>query len=302
MRLILLSSFVLLFSAPVAAHSTYDHAQSRDDLLRRAIHAQHHHEFDDALADLAVIIDADPTDAQARLTRAFIFQALGEPNRGLEDCNALEGQGPDLVFDACKARMLSLSGHAIEAFELLSRALREMPRGLDPSLMIWAKRIQADTARRIGRLEDAEKELREALELNSSDLQAQTALADVLLLQDRADDVLTLDTQSYPPLALRHALALRQMGQPFEIEPENNETRDAALKAIEFGNHPSKALELAKINWKTHREPEDARILFRAAISAADHVTANEVITWVHNRDLEDVEFERLVAEAHNPS
>ncbi|MFY4729129.1 hypothetical protein [Nitrospira sp. BLG_2] len=43
-------------------------------LLLRAIIKQNGHEFDQALADLDVVLDREPTNAQARLTKASILQ------------------------------------------------------------------------------------------------------------------------------------------------------------------------------------------------------------------------------------
>src|SRR5690606_23291743 len=59
-------------------------------LLLRATLRQHRHEFDPALADLDRLIERNPLDAQALLTRATLHRVRGALDRSLQDCEAVQ--------------------------------------------------------------------------------------------------------------------------------------------------------------------------------------------------------------------
>ena len=44
---------------------------------------------------------------------------------------------------------------------------------------------------------------------------------------------------------------------------------------------PKRALEAARENWKTQREPRDARVLMEAALAAGDAAAARDALDWM---------------------
>lgn len=281
--------------------------------LLRATVRQHSHQFQAALDDLDALLATDPHHRQARLSRAFIHQALGEPKLGLADCEHLRGARPLLAFEACRARMMSLTGEAETALAHLDHALARRTRDDDGALRRWALEIRADTARRLGQLDIAERDWREILEISPDDGRAREALADILLLQDRPAAVMAvLDTATERNLVIRRLLARRALGHDIDDERERldarfgmaiegsgpEDLRNETLFALEFARDPVEALDHARRNWATHKEPDDARLLLRAALAAGDRAQVAAIVDWVRDRGLEDVEFERLLGDA----
>src|SRR5579862_4761029 len=81
-------------------------------LVLRATIRQHDHDFDGALADLAVALQADPHNAQAWLTRALIFQARGDYDNAKHSCEQVLQLATPLVAMTCASGVESLSGSA----------------------------------------------------------------------------------------------------------------------------------------------------------------------------------------------
>ncbi len=281
-----------------------------DLLLMRAMIRQYAHDFQAALVDLDAVLKAQPENGQARLTRAFIYQAQGEPSSAIEDCMALRRARPALVFTTCRARILSLTGGAGTALTMMENAFAATSSDTDAGLLGWAHKVQADTARRIGRLDLAQSHLRLALEASPNDAKTAAALADLLLLQHAPDEVLNIDIGSFDAgFELRRLLARRSLGddivrerarlaERFETAPLQDgprELRNETLFALEFGNDPQTSLKLATTNWATHKEPDDARLLVRAALAAGDRERAAEVMAWARRQALEDVELQALL-------
>ncbi|MEO1016689.1 MAG: hypothetical protein AAFY56_03225 [Pseudomonadota bacterium] len=277
-------------------------------LLLRSTVRQNAHDFSAARQDLDVLLTDNPMHHQARLSRAFIHQALGDPAQGMEDCNALRGARPVLVLATCQARMMSLMGEAELALDLLGRALDNSVPREDPTLIHWALAIQADTARRLGRLELAEGHWRRILATAPDNSRALQGLADCLLLQDRPLAVLELQGDG---LDVRRLLARQRLGHGSEAElarlaqkfstthPTDGprDLRNETLFALTTGDDPALTLDLARANWATHQEPDDARLLLRAAIAAGDREQVSNVADWVRSRGLEDSEIERMLGD-----
>ena len=68
-------------------------------LVLRATLRQRVHQFDDALADLATVLIANPRNAQARLTRATVLQVQGDYEAAREECRALTRPDPGTGVD-----------------------------------------------------------------------------------------------------------------------------------------------------------------------------------------------------------
>ena len=58
----------------------------------------------------------------------------------------------------------------------------------------------------------------------------------------------------------------------------------------------SRALELAQEDWKTQREPRDARVVLEAAIAAKNPEAAKPVLDWMRDTGIEDWYLRKLAA------
>ncbi len=280
-------------------------------LLMRAIVRQTGHAFESALADLGQVIEHEPDNVQALLSRSFIYQALGRLADAAEDCRRAPLHRAPLAITTCRARINSLSGHAERADRELTWWLNTDP-GSAAAIRRWALTNHAEIALRRGDPAAAEQRFREALDLDGRDTYLRLAYADLLIDQGRATEVIRLldglaDTTGR---LLRLALAKNALGAPDagtvtdrveaaiameERDGTGAHDREAARFWLTLGGQPGRALELALVNWKTQREPEDARLVLGAALAAGSPGAASAVLEWLSATGLQDARLAPMV-------
>ena len=279
-------------------------------LILRAMLEQRRHDFDAALAHLQRVLARQPRHPQALLTKATILGVQGQPDQALESCAELTGAVEVLVEAACTASAYGLAGRAREGYRLLQEGRRRSP-GAEPLLQVWAHTILGELAEQLGYVAAAEKHFRDALSL-ARDPYLLGAYADFLLDQDRPGEVLELlERESrIDPLLLRLALAERRLGvasldehlallrDRFDAARRRGDSvhlREEARFTLHLLDQPGEALELARRNWATQREPADARVLLEAALAASKPAAAQPVLDWLERTGLEHVGIEALV-------
>jgi tetratricopeptide (TPR) repeat protein len=280
-------------------------------LMLRATLKQRRHEFDAAIADLDRLLARSPADTQALLTKATILSVQGRPEAALESCELLPGGVVELTRAACVAGAIGRGGRAREADRLLRAALAGAGE-VDPGLRIFALTLHAELAAQLGDAAQAEACFRKALDLEVRDPYLLGAFADFLLDGDRAAEVPGLlgEVTRIDPLLLRLAIAERRLGHPqlgehvrrlgdrFEAEVRRGDTvhlREAARFALHLIDRPREALNLALANFRTQREPMDARLVFEAAHAAGRPEAAAPVLAWLRQTGLEDARIEALM-------
>jgi predicted Zn-dependent protease len=229
----------------------------------------------------------------------------------LESCAELAGGVEILVEAACAASAYGLAGRARDAYRLLQEGRRRSP-GAEPVLQVWAQTILGELAEQLGYVAAAEKHFRDALSLARRDPYLLGAYADFLLDQDRPDEVVELleDESRIDPLLLRLALAERRLGAAtlgehlallqdrFDAARRRGDSvhlREEARFTLHLLDRPDEALELARRNWATQREPADARVLLEAASAASQPAAAQPVLDWLGRTRLEHVGIQALV-------
>jgi len=287
-------------------------------LVLRAALRQRMHQFDAALADLAIVLDANPHNAQARLTRAAVLQVQGSYDAAREECLALRNLTQELVWTACLTSVEGASGKLRESYGRLLAALDRQPRA-HPAMRSWALTSLAEMAARAGLAEDAQAHFRNALALDAADTYLLGAYADFLLDHGQPEEVVALlqDKTGADPLLLRYALALKaqqskelpprveQLRARFEasrLRGDRVHLREEARFALHLLNDPQAALALARENWAVQREPADIRILLEAAVTARDAGILEAVRDWLNNYHLEDVQLSRILSADEHPS
>jgi hypothetical protein len=281
-------------------------------LVLRAILKQHRHDFAGALADLEALLQRDPRNAQAWLTRAVILQVQGHHRQALADCVALVySPGTQFLGTVCLGKSLSLSGQAATASRLLGELLDRQPDAPQRE-RLWALTVLAETAARQGRSEQAELNFQRAFALGLRDSYLLTAYADFLLDErhpQRVKELLIKETRA-DGLLLRLAIAEQQLDSANDEHVASLKGRFAASRlrgdTVHLGDEarftlhllhdPHTALELALANWATQREPRDARIVLEAALAAREPASANPVLAALRDSSLEDVRLAALVA------
>lgn len=281
-------------------------------LLLRATIRQNAHEFDLALADLDAVLSAQPTNAQAWLTKASILQVQGLYEEARRACQPLLRLAPRYVALACTGDIASLTGQAIKSRELLTGILNRA--GMSNRERLWVLTILAETAARRGEASAAERYFSEARKTGVKDQYLLGAYADFLLDQGRAPEVVALlqyETRA-DGLLLRLALA----EQALHLPPSRDHTamlaarfaagrergarahlREEARFTLTLLHDSHTALTLAQANWSIQKEPWDARLLFESALAAGNREAARPAIDWFNNNHVEDVHLYRLAGQ-----
>lgn len=277
---------------------------------------QHRHEFGQALKMLDSVIEADPTQAQARLSRAVIHNVQGRPQQALQDCRALLLQASALVVASCAASASALSGDARRAYVALGAQLDSAPDA-DPEVRLWALTLRAEIAERLG-LSDTENAYRSALSAHDPqqpDPYLLAAFADFLLAQGRAQEAydLLLPHARLAVAELRLAIAEKRLGkqgrevvarvetlkqreEEGRLRGDAPELREQAMLRLHVLNQPIPALWLAQENWRSQREPLDALLLLDAAAASGKPEASDPVRVWLAETGLEDVRVESRLA------
>jgi hypothetical protein len=275
----------------------------------RAVIRQASHDFAAALSDLDSVLETSPTDGQARLTRAFVLQAIGALDRAAADCRALPRAIGPLAGAACLARVSALTGKGEQALESLVRIMA-LDRRADPTMRRFASGIAAEIAAALGRDEEAEGLLAGAV-AGETDLPSLLAYADFLIDVERPTEVLTLlaDHSNVDAALLRLAIAAEAVGDPraadwtsllaerFAVARAGNgplHVGEEARFELELRSDPRRALALALANWVIEKEPRNARLVLEAALAADRPDAARDVVSFLAATGLVDRRLERL--------
>ena len=282
-------------------------------LILRATINQSNHNFKDALDDLSLVLQREPNNAQAWLTRASILRVEGKYHEASRDCLKLLRLATEIVSASCINGVAAQNGQLSKSYDLLQGVFKKsVATGISSGEKLWVLTDLAEMAARAGRIKTAETHFQEALRLNIADSYLLGAYGDFLLDQGRPAEVISLlrDKIRADGLLLRLALAEQQLHSPglplhvaalrsrFEASRLRGDTvhrREEARFTLMLLKDPQQALKLAQQNWMVQREPWDARIVLEAAIVAHRYGEARAVLTWLTENRLEDVQIARSV-------
>lgn len=260
--------------------------------LLRATLRQRLHRFDAAQADLDRVLEAQPDNRQAWLTRYTIAQARGNLDRAAEACSRLGRLEPGLLAESCRLEVKSFSDQPNQAMEELRRRMAQAQTE-NPIIRDWAMVTLADMASRLGSPE-AGRYWALALQGNSDDLYRRARFADWLLDQGQPEKALEL-TEGYEDvdtLAVLRAIAMTRLAHPRRDELVNDlaarfeEARwrgeflhqwEYARFLLDVTGESEAALAMAQANWATQRAHPDRQLLIRAARAARDEETLNSL-------------------------
>jgi hypothetical protein len=283
-------------------------------LVLRATLRQRAHQFDAALADLAAVLNANPRNVQARLTRATVLQVQGAYDAAREDCRALASVAREPVWTACLTGVDASTGHLEQSYRQL-RAVSERHSATHSELQSWVLVSLAEMAARAGMTPEAEAHFLAALDTDPADTYLLAAYADFLFDARRPGEVLPLvrDKTGADPLLLRYALALQAQHSPElaaqverlrdrfaanRLRGDRVHLREEARFTLHLLDAPAAALALAQENWRVQKEPADLRILLEAALAARNSETVAAVRAWLEKTRLEDVHLAQLLPDA----
>lgn len=281
-------------------------------LLLRATISQNAHEFDLALADLDAVLSMQPTNAQAWLTKASIYQVQGRYDEARRACRPLSRLAERHVALTCLSDIAGLTGQAATSRELLTASL-DRPR-ISARERLWVLTILAEMAARTGDIKTAEKHFMEARSLGVKDQYLLGAYADFLLDQGRAREVVTLlqrETRAdglllrltlaeqalHLPASQNHTTALAARFAAGRERGTRVHAREEARFTLALLHDPKTALSLAQANWDIQKEPWDARLLLESALASGSRNAARPVIAWLSTNRVEDLRLQQLAAQ-----
>lgn len=280
-------------------------------LIVRANIRQIDHRFEEALSDLGVVLMREPTNPQALLSRAFIRATIGEATLGLNDCAALRPNVSLTIRETCAARLGGLSGSLAAAYGRM-QAVINIASTTKVEERAFALAVAADLAERIKDTEMATTYYSELLAIDPDSAYARAAYADYLLVRNENDAARTLigDAPQTEALLLLSALAGKDSMTVGAIESATklnarmiadrragdfSHAREYARFALDYQNDPKAALFFAQANWRSQKEPVDARILARSAIASDASDIVEHLKHWVGESGLEDPELARIL-------
>jgi tetratricopeptide (TPR) repeat protein len=269
-------------------------------LLLRATIKQSRHEFEAALVDLDQLLIVQPDDAQALLVRAVVLTVRGRYDEALATCRRLTPPlRLSLVAVACAAPAEAALGQ-------VDPALRKLEAGVAsssaPGEAAWGHSLAGEIAFWAGQPARARAHLVHALALDPTDGYSRGLLADLLLDQGRAAEVVDLlaGREADDGALLRLALAERQRGSARAAtliadlaerlagarrRGDLSHGREEARFALYLADDPERALQRAGASWATQHEPWDARLVLAAAADLGrDDSTIRAVTDFVRAR------------------
>lgn len=283
--------------------------------LLRATAAQSLHDFDAALHELDIILQRQPQHAQARLTRATVYQARGNLPAARADCEQLIHVTRAVIAESCIATVDALNGEVARSYARVATLRAQLTNQEQArELVPWLEGLLAEFAARAGTNDAlAEQHFRAALAATPDDAYLLAAFADFLLDHARANDVVALlqDKTRADGLLLRYALAKQYLHAPDTPQLVKTLTlrfaeahargtalhvREEAMFTLKLLGNPLHALELAQDNWLAQREPADARILLEAALAAHQSQGAIDAVHWIEQTRIEDPILRALAA------
>lgn len=286
-------------------------------LFRRANILQFNHRFDDALKDLAAYLQGTPDDIQARLMEATVFQVTGQYVNARKSCEAIAPRRQMIYRTLClssASAMLDDPRPIYANLRVMTRDTSSVPpsAGTQPNPEeLYALSVLADVAIQLNDTKVAIESLRRILANEPSDIYAIITLADLLLDANKMDEVvpLTCSNPDHDGLLLRCARSIRTSDpKGFQdkvamldqrIEAERRRQSPAHLREIAYylmylKDAPSDALNAAVENYKTQREPIDARMLLEAAAARNDRKGGGPAVQWVKDTRFQYEPFVKL--------
>lgn len=285
-------------------------------ILVRALLRQYRHEFEPALAELATVLEREPENTEAIGWRAALYLVQADYARARAECARLEPMATRLTLLACTTNVDSMTGKSKSAYETLSSTLAREPTR-NSGFRIWILTRLAEMAQRMGDVKLAEKHFREALDetkkIGVPDGFVLAAYADLLLDLGRNDEVIALlrdwtrsdilmvrlalaEANAASPTARQRARDLADRFAASALRGDRLHLQEESRFTLAIGRDPKKALAVALDNWKTQREPRDARVLMEAALAAGDPKAAQGALDWMRSTRYEDPRYRDLAA------
>lgn len=284
--------------------------------LQRAALLQRDHHFNEALADLNILLKNNPEMTEAWLMKTTILTVSGRYQKARKAAVPLFALASPLLAVTAGTAATSCHGNLSTSYHLLEKCLQthgEAPSGIRG----WSHTALAEMAVRMGQAEDADAQFRAALRLDSFSPYLLKNYAYFLIAQgweNKAGELIEPHRKYFPVLwmSIRKAqeapaeeMASLIRSYEEEIARKNKEHghshgRDEAIFHLKIKNELREAIHQASGNWESQREAADLLILVEAAIATDDEVTLAAAKKWINERSFEDARLDALLKN-HKP-
>jgi hypothetical protein len=292
----------------------YSKDNSPNVRLLRANILQASHDFDGARRELQAILRQVPNQPDSVLMLSSIDLVQGHFDAAAQGCGQIRDMGLLVLRFACLAQVDAMTGKLQSSRDTLQK-LAGVNNGLTPEQQRWLNLILADMALR---LDDPILAKSVFEQLDGSSAPSLTARADWLLahhawaqtqqlLAGHTDnDALLLrlvmaELRLNDPHARDHFQLLAERMAVWQARGETAHQREQATFAL-MQNPPSKALELARLNWQKQRETADVVIYANAALRAQSQADLQVLQTWIKQTGFEYPRLNSVVLQALNSS
>ncbi len=281
-------------------------------LLLRATLKQHYHDYQGAKEDLFTLIKQHNDNAQAWLTLATIQLVQGDYQQAKKSCSALVRSAGSVISGICFSQLLSLSGSAQRAREIL-QVLQQRISPDEVLLQEWVLSIRAEINVQLGNFAQAELDFKKAIALPNRNPYLLRSYTELLLQQGRnvevlqilknesRDDALLLQLCRAAKYSANNSL-LRHYQSMLDLRYEEAKLRDSSLHQreeavyrLEVTQQYKQAHHLALANWRQQKEPYDTLILLQTAIAMKDYKTIFSLKQTLSESGLEDVKIHQLM-------
>lgn len=288
-----------------------DTAAPREVLLLQATLEQYLHQFDTAAQKLEQLLQREPKLGQAWLTLATIRRVQGRYDASDRACRALNSLGASIYGPACLAENDALRGRTQTARTTFKQLLAT-PR-IDADTRNWLATSLAELEERAGQTDAAQAAWTLALQASPTPYTV-LSYADFLILQGRFGEALAVlkDQPRNDGVLLRVAIAAVRAAAPgseaqaremrerialANLRPgtQTFHGREQAMFALWVDQQPQRALELARENVRSQREPIDLLILAQAARATGQEAAVREVQQLRRDVGLQDRRVEALL-------
>ncbi len=285
-------------------------------LLLKAQIEQNQHQFNKALKTLDNILKINPNHIQAYVIMIGIYQVLGDFVKAKNLSMTLNDITDHIVAQICLYYTESLLGQLSQSYLNLN-SLIQQTKNISPSIQVWIQGILADMALRQNKDSLAKIHFEKALSLAPSDSYILTNYADLLLKQNKNDEVIIYlkNFLNLDNCLLRYCRAFKQnnhsdwkkycleLESRFETENlmgNHIHQREEAYFNLYITENFSKALKLSVQNWSIQKEPIDTQLYLEACYQSNQKETARPVLEWIKQNHYEDQTLQPLIERINN--
>jgi len=287
--------------------------QSEKARLLDAQIKQYNHNFKAAIQHLESLTMDHPKNIEAWSLLANLQLLTGDYHAAKSSCKQLSARSNLTDSIICQSNIMIRTGELHKAHKML-RALLVGANTMPVQRQVWLYTSMAEIKLQRNKITQAGYYIEKAVKLVADNGLNDNYLSrlhiDYLIQKNNLKQAFELvrNKKNDSAMMIRSAVIAKKLGyetnfdmsrialsQTFEIERRRGlgrHLREQALFTLLVLNRPAEAFEIAQENWVTQKEPEDARILLKSALSVGDEALFQQVQAEIKNTGLIDLRLD----------